>query len=35
METQWSEWMRDQQASAVRNIRQQARWSRALLGIFG
>jgi len=34
-QTHWDEWLRDQQASAVRGLRQQARWSRALLGIFG
>ena len=34
-QTQWYEWMRDQQANAVKVIRQQARLSRALLGIFG
>jgi GNAT superfamily N-acetyltransferase len=35
VESQWSEWLRDQQAGAVRELRQRARWSRTLLGIFG
>ena len=34
-QTQYFEWVRDQQENAVRVIRQQARLSRALLGIFG
>lgn len=35
VQTQWAEWVNDQQANAVRTLRQQARLSRALLGIFG
>jgi len=34
-QTRWDEWVRDQQANAVKAIRQQARLSRALMGIFG
>ena len=35
VQTQWFEWLRDLQANAVQVVRQQARLSRALLGIFG
>jgi RimJ/RimL family protein N-acetyltransferase len=35
VQTQWLDWLREQQANALQVIRQQARLSRALLGILG
>lgn len=35
VQTQWNEWVNDQQGNAVKAFRQQALISRALLGIFG